>query len=108
MSIVPIYSRPICFRMKGSFQHGHARVPPVIQVEADYEDCVLTVNIQKYPGTVWIFIYDANGNIVDSTVSDIVVDKTLTLDVHGFKKGQYAVRVTLDNSTYDGAFEVLY
>ena len=38
LSIMPIYSKPISFRMKGAFQRGCPRMPSITKVEADYED----------------------------------------------------------------------
>ena len=50
LSIMPIYSKPISFRMKGAFQRGCPRMPSKTKVEADYEDENIAMNIQKYSG----------------------------------------------------------
>lgn len=47
---MPIYSKPISFRMKGAFQRGCPRMPSKTKVEADYEDENIAMNIQKYSG----------------------------------------------------------
>lgn len=60
MSLAPCYSRPLTIWMKNAFQRGHARIPSITNVDVDYDNEVLTVNVQNYTETVWIYIYDIN------------------------------------------------
>lgn len=48
----PIYSRPISIGMKATIQHGHPRMPSITQVEADYEEDGIMVDIHRYTGIV--------------------------------------------------------
>lgn len=56
MSLAPCYSRPLTIWMKNAFQRGHARIPSITNVDVDYDNEVLTVNVQNYTETVWIYI----------------------------------------------------
>lgn len=82
-------------------------MPSIIRVEADYECDVITVNIQRYTGVAYVYIYDVNGNVVGAILTDIDVDGTFTIDVGNLKGGIYTINVVLTNETYEGTFEVL-
>lgn len=82
-------------------------MPSITQVRADYDGNDITVNIQRYTGAAYIYIYDVNGNIVGTTLTDIDVDGTFTIDVANLKEGIYTISVVLTNATYEGNFEVL-
>lgn len=103
----PILSKPIRLRTKGTIQRGCLRMPSITQVRADYEGDDITVNIQGYTGGAYIYIYDVNGNVVGTTLTDIDVDGTFTIDVANLKEGIYTISVVLTNATYEGNFEVL-
>lgn len=53
-------------------------MPSITKVEADYEDENIAMNIQKYSGTVWICIYDVDGNLV-SSIADTITKMVLLL-----------------------------
>lgn len=78
----PILSKPIRLRTKGTIQRGCLRMPSITQVRADYDGNDITVNIQRYTGAAYIYIYDVNGNIVGTTLTDIDVDGTFTFSVY--------------------------
>lgn len=78
----PILSKPIRLRTKGTIQRGCLRMPSITQVRADYDGNDITVNIQRYTGAAYIYIYDVNGNIVGTTLTDIDVDGTFTISVY--------------------------
>lgn len=107
MCVMPILSKPIRLRTKGTIQRGCLRMPSIIRVEADYECDVITVNIQRYTGVAYVYIYDVNGNVVGAILTDIDVDGTFTIDVGNLKGGIYTINVVLTNETYEGTFEVL-
>ena len=92
LSIMPIYSKPISFRMKGAFQRGCPRMPSITKVEADYEGEDIAVNIQKYSGTVWICIYDVDGNLVSSIADTITKNGFITQNVANLPTGEYTAQ----------------
>ena len=94
LSIMPIYSKPISFRMKGAFQRGCPRMPSI------------TVNIQKYSGTVWICIYDVDGNLVSSIADTITKNGFITQNVANLPTGEYTLCIALNNVTYEGTFYI--
>lgn len=107
MCIAPVYSRHISIKAKGAFQRGAARVPSITSVVADYDDYdVVSVNLQKYTGMVWVYIYDTNGNIVGSSASQITGEGTVTLNVQDYPEGEYTIDIVLSNATYEGTFNV--
>lgn len=106
MSLAPCYSKPLTIWMKNAFQRGHARIPSITNVDVDYDNEVLTVNVQNYTETVWIYIYDINGNIIDSAASQITGEGTVTLNVQDFPEGVYTIDIVLCNATYEGTFNV--
>lgn len=95
LSIMPIYSKPISFRMKGAFQRGCPRMPSITKVEADYEGEDIAVNIQKYSGTVWICIYDVDGNLVSSIADTITKNGFITQNVANLPTGEYTLCIAL-------------
>ena len=107
MCIIPVFSRPIKFRTKGTLQRGCLRMPSIARVEADYEGNDITVNIRMYTGVVYVYIYDVNGNVVGTTLADIDSDGTFKIDVGNLKEGIYTISLVLSNATYEGKFEVL-
>ena len=106
LSIMPIYSKPISFRMKGAFQRGCPRMPSITNVEADYEGEDIAVNIQKYSGTVWICIYDVDGNLVSSIADTITKNGFITQNVANLPTGEYTLCIALNNVTYEGTFYI--
>lgn len=97
MSLAPCYSRPLTIWMKNAFQRGHARIPSITNVDVDYDNEVLTVNVQNYTETVWIYIYDINGNIIDSAASQITGEGTVTLNVQDFPEGVCKSSLAIDS-----------
>lgn len=106
ISIVPVYARPLSIRMKATLQHGCPRIPSATGVKAEYNDDVVKVFLQRYYGTVWMYIYDANGNIASSTVAKIDGDGDIDLDIQSLAEGEYTVSITISNATYEGTLRL--
>lgn len=81
-------------------------MPSTTQVKADYEDGILTVNIQKYSGMVWVYIYDANGNVIEEVANDITGNGTVSSETNFLNKGDYTLCIVLNGATYEGSFRV--
>lgn len=95
---------PVVLRRRALFQHGSMRMPSTTQVEADYDNGTLTVNIQKYTGVVCVYIYDADGNVSETSFGNINGSGILTTNVSHLSTGEYSIDIVLSNNTYTGNF----
>lgn len=102
----PIYSRPISIGMKATIQHGHPRMPSITQVEADYEEDGIMVDIHRYTGIVMVYIYDTDENCIKTTMGNIVRNGNIIVDVTDLVAGKYTFSVVLSNATYEGLFQL--
>ena len=64
------------------------------------------MNIQKYSGTVWICIYDVDGNLVSSIADTITKNGFITQNVANLPTGEYTLCIALNNVTYEGTFYI--
>lgn len=81
-------------------------MPSITQVSADYGNGFLTVNVQKYSGMVWVYIYDADGNFSGINVSNINGNGTIDTDVSSLPNGEYSIDIVLSDNTYTGNFAI--
>ena len=107
LGILPVYSRHISFRMKGTFQHGCARMPSITRVGADYENGTMTVNIQKYSGLVWVYIKDVSENVIKLAAANINEKGMVEVDISNLDSGDYTIDVVLADRTYTGKLVLL-
>ena len=71
VTLIPGNASGIGIQKKGTIQHKGARMPSITQVEADYENGLITIEVKGYTGGVQAFVSDSQGNIVSSTMSSI-------------------------------------
>ena len=102
--MLPNMAAQVNIRVKSTLPHGGARMPSNTQVKADYEDGILTVNVQKYSGMAWVYIYDADGNVIEENTTNIIGNGTVMAELNPLKKGVYTLSVVLNDATYEGAF----
>ena len=107
LGILPVYSRHISFRVKGTFQHGCARMPSITRVGADYENGTMTVNIQKYSGLVWVYIKDVSENVIKLAAANINEKGMVEVDISNLDSGDYTIDVVLEDRTYTGKLVLL-
>ena len=107
LGILPVYSRHISFRMKGTFQHGCARMPSITRVGEDYENGTMTVNIQKYSGLVWVYIKDVSENVIKLAAANINEKGMVEVDISNLDSGDYTIDVVLEDRTYTGKLVLL-
>lgn len=81
-------------------------MPSTTQVEADYNNGTLTVNIQNYTGVVWVYIYDADGNAIEEIASNITGNGTVAPEINFLNKGDYTLSIVLSGATYEGSFQI--
>lgn len=106
LAILPSMATQVNVRTKSTLPRGGARMPSITQVRADYEDGILTVNIQRYFGMVWLYIHDANGNISETSISNINGNGTIDTDVSSLPNGEYSIDIVLSDNTYTGNFAI--
>lgn len=103
---ISVVANSVVLRCRAMYQHGVMRMPSITQVEADYVNGILTVNVQKYSGMVWVYIYDANGNFSESSISNINGNGTINPYVSSLPNGEYSIDIILGNNTYTGNFTI--
>ncbi len=106
LAMLPNMAEHVNIRVKSTLPHGGARMPSTTQVEADYEKGILTVNIQNYIGVVWVYIYDADGNVIEEIANNIIGNGTVAPEVNFLNKGDYTLSIVLSDAIYEGSFKV--
>ena len=106
LAILPSMATQINVRTKATLPRGGARMPSITQVSADYENGFLTVNVQKYSGMVWVYIYDADGNVIGENAANIISYGSVMTDITPLKKGDYTLRIVLGDTIYEGTFNI--
>lgn len=106
LAILPSMATQINVRTKATLPRGGARMPSITHVSADYENGFLTVNVQKYLGMVWVYIYDADGSVIGENAANIISDGSVSTDITHLKKGDYTLRVVLSDTIYEGTFKI--
>lgn len=106
LAILPSMATQVNVRTKATLPRGGARMPSITQVSADYENGILTANVQKYSGMVWVYIYDADGSVIGENVTNIISDGSVTTEINPLKKGDYTLRIVLSDTIYEGTFKI--
>lgn len=106
LAILPSIATQVNVRTKSTLPRGGARMPSIIQVSADYENGILTVNIQKYSGVALLYIYDSEGSVIGANTANIISDGSVTTEVTPLKKGVYTLNVVLNDTIYEGTFNI--
>ena len=86
--------------------HGGARIPASTRLSADYEDGIVTLKITGYIGTVQVYVYDAQGNIVGCTMDSVTNSGVVALNLGLLQNGSYTLFIKLCNTAYYGLFDV--
>ena len=55
---------------------------------------------------VWVYIYDADGNVSGINVSNINWNGTIDTDVSSLPNGEYSIDIVLSDNTYTGNFAI--
>lgn len=97
--MLPSMATRIDVKTNATTQHGGARMPTITSVAADYNNVaadynnnVLTVDIQKYTGTVRVFIYDDSGDMLETTIGNICGNGSLSTDISTLTDGEYTIK----------------
>ncbi len=101
-----IEANPVVLRRRAMYQHGGMRMPSITQLDADYENGILTMNIRKYSGAALLYIYDADGSIIGENAANIISYGSVMTDITPLKKGDYTLRIVLGDTIYEGTFNI--
>lgn len=71
ITLIPGSAFGIDIQKESTAQNKGARMPSITQVEANYENGLITIEVKGYTGGVQAFVSDSQGNIVSSTMSSI-------------------------------------
>ena len=71
VTLTPGNASGIGIQKKGTIQHKGVRMPSITQVEANYENGLITIEVKGYTDGAQAFVSDSQGNIVSSTMSSI-------------------------------------
>lgn len=71
VTLIPGNAFGIDIQKEGTAQHKGARMPSITQVEANYENGLITIEVKGYTDGAQAFVSDPQGNIVSSTMSSI-------------------------------------
>ena len=106
MCSISVIANPLVLRRRAMYQHGGMRMPSITQVDADYENGILTMNIRKYSGAALLYIYDADGRIIGENAANIISYGSVMTDITPLKKGDYTLRIVLGDTIYEGTFNI--
>lgn len=101
---IPCTATSIDIRKEGTIHHGGPRMPSITKVAADYENDVITIEVEGYTGGFQVFVSDVQDNVVCYTMSSIVNSGTITLDIGALAEGSYSLNIVLGNDAYWGQF----
>lgn len=100
----PLFARPIDCRPVAKHQKGHTRTGNP-EVSASIEQNVISVEIDKYVGRVFVKIVDTNRNIVNTITGYINGHGTLDLSIDNISSDFYILNLVLDDVEYEGTFK---
>lgn len=97
-------AQQIKFKTKVTQSGRHRTSIPVVM--ADVTNGMLKLEIKRFEGKVYVYIFDASGNIVLSDILQTDGKTEKTLDLSGYENGQYFIEVELSDITYSGSFQL--
>ena len=71
VTLIPGNASGIDIQKEGTAQNKGVRMPSITQVEANYENGLITIEVKGYTDGAQAFVSDSQGNIVSSTMSSI-------------------------------------
>lgn len=71
ITLIPGSAFGIDIQKEGTAQNKGVRMSSITQVEANYENGLITIEVKGYTGGVQAFVSDSQGYIVSSTMSSI-------------------------------------
>lgn len=106
VTLIPGNASGIGIQKKGTIQHKGARMPSITQVEADYENGLITIEVKGYTGGVQAFVSDSQGTVVGYTISSVTNSGVVTLNLGALAEGDYTLNIVMDSFTYYGQFSI--
>lgn len=91
-------------KREAKFPKSGVRMPSVTRVTADYDAGIITLQVTGYTGSIQVYVYDSNGNVVSYDCSVISGRGAFSINVDNLTEGDYILSIVLDNATYNGEF----
>ena len=89
-------------RVQATTRAFSVRLLPEVRTEVSVENDNETLTVRAsttFSGTVTVFIYDANGNLVQKQETETSLSVPGVLDISGLDGGTYTVKLTCNNKT---------
>lgn len=100
------FALPIVLKKSTTRQHGGSRTSSPALV-ADLNDHKIELSVNRYVGTIHIYVYDADNTCVLYDVVQVSGKNLIALDLSYFKNAQYSMELILDDEAiYKGEFEL--
>lgn len=94
------------YKTKSTNHHGKNKIPAKqAQVTADVENNVVKVNINRYNGVIYVYLYNSDNNQIAAISSVVDGQGSLTIDMGDIESGTYSIEIVCDCSYY-GIFKI--
>lgn len=105
ITLIPGNASGIGIQKKGTIQHKGVRMPSITQVEANYENGLITIEVKGYTDGAQAFVSDSQGTVVGYTISSVTNSGVVTLNLGALAEGDYTLNIVLDNAIYYSQFD---
>lgn len=105
VTLIPGNASGTNIRKEGTAQNKGVRMPSITQVEANYENGLITIEVKGYTGGVQAFVSDSQGNVVGYT-SSVTNSGVVTLNLGALAEGDYTLNIVMDSFTYYEQFSI--
>lgn len=105
VTLIPGNASGTNIRKESTAQNKGVRMPSITQVEANYENGLITIEVKGYTGGVQAFVSDSQGNVVGYT-SSVTNSGVVTLNLGALAEGDYTLNIVMDSFTYYGQFSI--
>ena len=105
VTLIPGNAFGIDIQKESTAQNKGVRMPSITQVEANYENGLITIEVKGYTGGVQAFVSDSQGTVVGYTISSVTNSGVVTLNLGALAEGDYTLNIVLDNAIYYSQFD---
>ena len=106
VTLIPGNAFGIDIQKESTAQNKGVRMPSITQVEANYENGLITIEVKGYTGGVQAFVSDSQGTVVGYTISSVTNSGVVTLNLGALAEGDYTLNIVMDSFTYYGQFSI--
>lgn len=102
--LVPCKAYEVKVKQQTTNQQGRPRMPSATKVGVNIEDESISTCISGFYGTVNISIHGLAGAVFNSESAIISGEGTIEMDASYLPNGVYTIRITLEDTVYEGTF----